>query len=302
MNDFWIHLSGCNKLHPIMRPMQRENDRSPRTKQLLTICGFMNTLSRSTDPYLSPKQWKVGASSASVDPSLSSFCTDDQSLEHTYGISATLAHYMDLTILRSQHLDYYREQNLPPPASLLHAIAAIHDGVTTWSIQNEPLASVNEDDHETRSLVTCHVLAFHAALVIYFYARTNWPDCSSRDQSSLHTMVTSESAMRHYNRICVTNLLAAEALKSSCGSRVGWNAMAPIVWPGFIAACEAEPDEQPLWRTWWISVQWYSIGSIERLWDVVQEVWRQHRDGKIQERPRWLGVLKRSGRRVMSGG
>jgi arginine metabolism regulation protein II len=307
MNDFWIHLDGCNKLHSIMRPDQRERDRSPRTKQLLTICGFMNTLSRSTDPYLSPKRWKDGASSTSVDPSTSSsssssFCTDDQSLEYTYGISATLARYMDLTILRSQNLDYYTEQDLPPPASLLLAIAAIHDGLTTWSINNEPLASVNEDDHETRSLVTCHILAFHAALVIYFYARTNWPDCTWRDKSSPHTTVTSDNVMRHYNRICVTSLLAAEALKSSCGSRVGWNAMAPIVWPGFIAACEAEPDQQPLWRTWWTGVQWYSIGSIESLWDVVQEVWRQHRHGKIQERPRWLGVLKRSGRRVMSGG
>ena len=77
--------------------------------------------------------------------------------------------------------------------------------------------------------------------------------------------------------------------------------MAPIVWPGFIAACEAGPEQRPLWRVWWIGVQRYSIGSIGVLWGVVQEVWEMRDEGE-REVPGWRAVLKRNGRRVMSGG
>ncbi|KAL3457282.1 fungal-specific transcription factor domain-containing protein [Aspergillus heterothallicus] len=303
MSDFWIHLDGCDKLRSIMQTRQGYNMESPRTEQLLTICAFMSTLSRSTDPYLPSKRWTRDAPSAPIRDLLetSPFRTDDHSLEFTYGITATLARYMDLIICISQHLSYYENRNLLPPSSLRHALSSLHEALTTWSITDEPLTSVNEGDHETLSLVTCHILAFHAALVVYFYTRTNWEryylhgDSRSSDPSS-------NDVLRHYNRISVTNLLAAEALKSSCGSRAGWNAMAPIVWPGFIAACEAELDEQPLWRTWWAGVQRYSIGSIAILWEVVQEVWQDHAEGEASERPRWLRVLRRSGRRVMSGG
>lgn len=264
----------------------------------------MSSLSRSTDPYLPVKRWTEGASSASVDHMLdtSSFCANDHSLEYTYGISATLARYMELINLRSQQLDYYKSRNLPPSTSLLRAVTTIHDALTSWSISDETLASVNGDDHETRSLVTCHILAFHAALIIHFYTRMDWLDRCSYEQNACRNATHPGNVLQHYNHVCVTNLLAAEALKSSCRSRVGWKAMAPIVWPGFIAACEAEPDEQPLWRAWWMGVQQYSIGSIQSLWNVVQEVWHQPKCDSGQERLRWMPVLRRHGRRVMSGG
>ena len=77
--------------------------------------------------------------------------------------------------------------------------------------------------------------------------------------------------------------------------------MAPIVWPGFIAACEAEANEQPLWRAWWIGVRQYRIGSIQALWDVVQEVWRRQQHDSSQGRQGWIEILRCSGTRVMSG-
>ncbi|KAL3487215.1 fungal-specific transcription factor domain-containing protein [Aspergillus germanicus] len=291
MTDFWIHLGGCEKLRAVM--LRGEGNPSLRTEQLLTICSFMSTLSRSTDPFLAPKPWKDGPA-ASIEYLLetSPFLVDDHSLEFTYGITATLARYMDLTILLARHIDYYATRDLLVPFSLQKVVSDLRDALETWTITTEPLASVPTADHETLSLVTCHILAFHASLVIYFHTRTR---CCTRSSSS------APQDLHHYNRICVTNLLAAEALKSSCGTRIGWNAMAPIVWPGFIAACEAEVHERPLWRTWWVSVQRYCIGSIASLWEVVQEVWREEGEGRA-DGPRWMGVLRRSGRRVMSGG
>ncbi|KAL4974024.1 fungal-specific transcription factor domain-containing protein [Aspergillus desertorum] len=287
MTDCWIHLDGCEKLQSILRAQAAD--------QLLAICAFMSTLSRSTDPCLParPWEWKAERPPVSIDDFLatSTFARDNPSLEFTYGITTTLASYMELTIRLSQHLRYYHIHGLPLPLSLEQAICALHKALTAWSDTNEPLSSVSKGDSETLSLVRCHVLAFHAALVIYLYIVTGW----STDPSST-------SIVRHYNRICVTNLLSAEALKTSYGAQAGWDAMAPIVWPGFVAACKAAQDERPLWRTWWVCVQRYCIGSIAVLWEIVQEVWQED-DLQVRElEPRWMKVLRRSGRRVMSGG
>jgi arginine metabolism regulation protein II len=298
MTDFWIHLDGCERLRAVM--LRGESIPSPRTEQLFTICSFMSTLSRSTDPFLPPKPWKDGPA-ASIEYLLeaSPFRVDDHSLEFTYGITATLARYMNLTILLPRHTDYYATRKLPVPSSLQQVVSDLQKALETWTITTEPLASVPKADHETLSLVTCHILAFHASLVIYFHTRTRW--LATPSYTSTSSPQSQPPDLHHYNRICVTNLLATEALKSSCGSRIGWNAMAPIVWPGFIAACEADVHERPLWRTWWVSVQRYCIGSIASLWEVVQEVWREEEEGRA-DGPRWMGVLRRSGRRVMSGG
>ncbi|EAW11079.1 Zn(II)2Cys6 transcription factor [Aspergillus clavatus NRRL 1] len=283
MTEFWIHLEGCEKLR---LSLQNSQLCSSRHDQLLTICSFMSTLSRSTNPYLEPKPWREHPS-VSIDHLLriSPFLPDNHSLEFTYGTTATLASYMSLAILLSQHLCYYEVHNLPLPPSLEEVCAALDRALLTWSISDEPLSSVPDGDYQTLSLVSCHILAFHAAVVIYFHTLTH---------------VRSASVLRHYNKICVSNLLAAEALKSSHGSQIGWNAMAPIVWPGFIAACEAELEERPLWRAWWIGVQRYCIGSIHTLWDVVQEVWQD--ENPYDRGPKWKAVLGRRGRRVMSGG
>ncbi|KAE8350312.1 fungal-specific transcription factor domain-containing protein [Aspergillus coremiiformis] len=285
MTDFWIHLKGCDTLR---LSMQSDRLRYPGDVQLLTNCSFMSLLSQSTNPYITPEPWS-GVQFVSIEDMLriSPFHPDNHTLEFTYGTTATLAGYMHLSVALCQHLHYYEIHQLRLPPSLEQACAALDRALTTWSIGDEPLSSVPDGDYETLSLITCHILAFHAALVIYFY--------------SLTRRSPSASVLRHYGKICVSNLLAAEALKLSHGSQGGWNTMAPIVWPGFIASCEAEPEERPLWRAWWTGVQRYCIGSIRTLWEVVQEVWKEER-GPEHDGPRWIDVLRRRGRRVMSGG
>ncbi|KAL5046133.1 fungal-specific transcription factor domain-containing protein [Aspergillus fruticulosus] len=255
MTDFWIHLDGCEKLQPLLRAQGAD--------QLLAICAFMSTLAGSTDPCLPTRPWEWKA-------------------ERPPGITSALAHYMDLTIRLSQHVRYYHIHGLPLPpvvgASHLHSPRSPNQLVHR---QLSYSLLFPKGDSETLPLVRCHILAFHAALVIYLYTVTGW----SSDPGST-------SIVRHYNSICITTLLSAEALETSYGAQAGWNAMAPIVWPGFVAACEAAPDERPLWRTWWVSVQRYCIG---KMWQEVSLV--------VEElEPRWMEVLRGSGRRVMSGG
>ena len=77
--------------------------------------------------------------------------------------------------------------------------------------------------------------------------------------------------------------------------------MAPVVWPGFIASCEADTEDRELWRTWWTMVQKYRIGSIVRLWGLVREAWDM-RDARSVEIPAWAAILRSKGLRIISGG
>ncbi|PLB46586.1 C6 zinc finger domain protein [Aspergillus steynii IBT 23096] len=281
MTEFWIHLSGCDRLLQSLNP-----GASPRDGQLRTICAFMNTLSRSTNPYPTPKPYTMGQILSIKDLiQHSPFHQDNDCLEFIYGTTATLASYLHTAITLAENLSFHPQPS--PPAPLTQARETLKQAIHTWTITQEPLSSTPRADHETRSLITCHILAFHAAVVIYYHVALD--QCDDND------------TLRYYKRACVSNLIAAEALKSSSSAQRGWSAMAPIVWPGFIAACEADPDERPLWRAWWTGVQRYCIGSIQTLWGVVQEVW-WCRDAGMHEVPGWKGVLRRRGKRVMSGG
>ncbi|KAL5363849.1 fungal-specific transcription factor domain-containing protein [Aspergillus floccosus] len=282
--EFWIHLDGCEKLKSSLQSLP---DNSSQYTQLTSICSFMHTLSQSTAPYTTPKLSLKACDRLEDLRNHSPFLPDNHSLEFTYGITATLASYLHLTISLPQNIAYFELNGLPTPPYLLKACIALYTAINSWSIDQESLASLPETDYETRSLITCHVIAFHAAIVIYFHTMLSHP--------------TPLSTLQSYNKICASNLLAAEALKSSDGASKGWNAMAPIVWPGFIASCEAELIDRPLWQAWWTGVQKYCIGSIKTLWDVVQEVWRE-RDAGLVQKPGWREVLRRRGKRVMSGG
>lgn len=74
---------------------------------------------------------------------------------------------------------------------------------------------------------------------------------------------------------------------------------APITWPGFIAACEAAPDQRGIWRHWWEGMLKYRIGNIAHLWRVVKDVWAARDEGD-RETPAWMGVLRRERKRILA--
>jgi arginine metabolism regulation protein II len=55
--------------------------------------------------------------------------------------------------------------------------------------------------------------------------------------------------------------------------------MAPVVWPGFVAAFEAADEDRDAWQRWWVRMQSYHIGSIATMWTEVQEVWTERGRG-----------------------
>jgi arginine metabolism regulation protein II len=283
MTEFWIHLDGCERLQRLIPGSQTL--REPY-KQLHSVCSFMATIARSTQQNIIPVAWpdlnfsKVQAYIAAP------FDLEDHSLEFTYGITASLASFIHISTKLHNHLLYYTANDLEVPVSLQITINGHGRSIGNWSLAQESLSSIDPTDHETLAIIRHHAMAFHRAVCIHF-----------------HTLVqpTSPGLITAYSQTTVENLLAAESLKRAHGARYGWKLMAPVVWPGFIASCEADIEDRDLWRSWWTMVQKYRIGSISRLWGVVREVW-DARDGGSVEVPGWAPVLRAKGLRIISGG
>jgi arginine metabolism regulation protein II len=95
--------------------------------------------------------------------------------------------------------------------------------------------------------------------------------------------------------IVAEKLGTIEDLKTSHGGPL----TASIMWPGFVAACEATPSQRGGWQVWWQHMLTYCIGNIATLWQVVQDVWKA-RDAGDLETPGWIGVLRANKQRILA--
>lgn len=284
MTEFWIHLDGCERLQRLMPDIRALQE---PYKQLHTVCSFMATMARSTQQDFVPLPWPDIESTEDVLAHIAPpFGFEDHSLEFTYGITAALASLIHTTTKLNHHVLYYTANILPLPDSLRNAINHHAENIVNWSLAQEPFSSIHPMDHDTLSIIRHHAMAFHRAICIHF-----------------HTLLlpTSSTIIAAYSQTTVENLIAAESLKRAHGARYGWKSMAPVVWPGFIASCEADKQDRKMWRTWWTSVQKYRIGSIARLWGVVREVWDAKDAGSVVV-PGWAPILRAKGLRIISGG
>ena len=116
MTEFWIHLDGCEQLHRLIPNNQTLQE---PYKQLHSVCSFMATIARSTQQNFVPLPWPDLQSSEGVVVHIGSpLHLEDSSLEFTYGITASLASFIHITIKLYHHVAYYSANNLSVPESL----------------------------------------------------------------------------------------------------------------------------------------------------------------------------------------
>ncbi|TVY47852.1 Arginine metabolism regulation protein II [Lachnellula occidentalis] len=270
MGEFWVHINGATK-------RQRQIPRG----RLHTLCSFQSTVSDTTIYNLPALPWPPSKkdlergytyTGASIE--------DDCFLESTYGITSELEFLMRLTTTMSQHVAYYVSVDRPFPQTLQTSLREVESKILAWSIESVLLPHVAEGDHLARSIIKLHVEAFYHALKIYFYARVT--PCPA-------------AQMAVYVNTVVSQLIQIEDLKASHELPL----TAPIMWPGFVAACEAQPEQHAEWRAYWQRMLEYRIGNIATLWRVVQDVWEARRKGAL-ETPGWIGVLRTSEQRILA--
>lgn len=273
MSEYQVHLNGVNRICKQMRDQSIEPDR-----RLVTISSFLTVLSDTTSVDLRPVPWST---TNAFPNSGSNMFTDDCNLEVTYGITATLANYIHQVTILSQNISHFISQNLPIHPTLLSACYEFSKTISSWSIDWENLTSLPAANCNV-SLGKIHILAFAQSLKIYFHTRV---------------LPCTDSEMALYVQRVAEYLMEIEAVRAQQGRIL--DITASIMWPGFIASCEAEPDARDIWYEWWEGMQKYQIGNISKLWSVVKHAWAM-RDEGLKEVPAWMPVLRCTGTKILA--
>ena len=273
MSEYQVHLAGANRICKQMQDQSIELDR-----RLVTISSFLTVLSDTTSIDLLPIPW----STRNVFPNPeSNMFTDECSLEITYGITATLANYLHQVTVLSQNISHFISQNLPIHPTLLSACHEFSKTISSWSIDWENLSSLPATNCNV-FLGKIHILAFAQSLQIYFHTRV---------------LPCMDSEMAQYVQRVAEYLMEIEAVRAQQGRNI--DVTASIMWPGFIASCEAEPDARDIWYEWWEGMRKYQIGNISKLWMVVKQAWAM-RDEGLKEVPAWMPVLRCTGTKILA--
>lgn len=280
MSEYWIHLDGVDQ---IRRQWQQE---AKSNKRQITISSFLKVLSCTTSIDLPLLQW------ASSEDNLTPFSQDEfpdsHGLEHTYGITSTLAGFMSRITTFSQHISYFVSQNITIPNSFIAACSDLSASLLAWSLEDEELPSLQYTDPAIQQIGGLHITAFAQALRVHFFTRV-LPCGTSELAQHVQSVADSLNCIERIKAdLCFRN--ATETCNKMTAS---------LTWPGFIASCEAESDNRSPWYDWWQSMLNYRIGNIARLWEIVQESWTL-RDSGVQEVPAWVPVLRRTGQRILA--
>jgi len=268
MDQFWAHLGASMRIGGLLRPVALDR---PRSRSMINICNFLHVISESTNWSLAPIPWEE---SSTMTLAAMPLFYEDGTLETTYGITAGLAGLISRITGLAQTMRYYSVNYISPPPGL--ETAREHLAVAVESLPTvQDVASIPQDcDEYVSTLLAEHIDAFALGIKVYFHA-----SLGSSSQVRLDDLVQEIG--------CKLNMI--EEQKKSTERR--YEKTATIMWPGFVAACEARQDHRALWYRWWSDMASYGIGNIAVLWDIVQEAWLL-RDSGSDVSPAWLPVLR----------
>lgn len=276
MDQFWAHLNASMRICDLLRPFAWDR---PRSRSMNNICNFLHVISESTNWSLVPLPWEESSTTTLAAMPL---FYEDGTLETTYGITAGLAGLIFRITRLAQTTRYYSTNSISSPPEL--QIAREHLAVAVESLRTvQEAAGIPQDcDEHVRTLLAEHIDTFALGIKVYFH--TSLGSCSQVRLDDLVQQIGSK-------------LNTIEEQKKSTERR--YARTATIMWPGFIAACEARRDHRDLWRRWWSDMASYGIGNIAVLWDIVQEAWLL-RDAGSDISPAWLPVLRAKGKFILA--
>ncbi|KAF7515338.1 hypothetical protein PCG10_003379 [Penicillium crustosum] len=301
MSEYWLHLKGFKRLQILCDRLQSPIQKLCKTERYLkTVFYCQSTLSRSTDCGLRPLPWPSHLLESDVaDDSIDNHC-----LQHTYGVTHTLLRFIHNIKTLSRHLTYYSLQGLSLPNGLERERVAVGEKLLLWNIECEEIVLFDQSEAArlTAKITRLHVLAFSYAIQVFYMTHLVLP-------VDLGDPTNDEIAVKLQQQISqVASCLQRIEIIKRDNPRVFRKPMAPILWPGYIASCEAEPGNRDLWLEWWADMRRYQIGNIQPLWNAVQETWKSrdedtfglsgrgegnsHNQGLSRCLPLWRGFLR----------
>lgn len=276
MDQFWTHLNASMRISELLRPVASDR---PRSRSMINICNFLHVISESTNWSLVPIPWEQSSTTALAAMPI---FYEDGTLETTYGITAGLAEMISRITRLAQTIRYYSDHSISPPPELQIARENLYTAVESLPTIQKVAGIPQDCDEHVRTLLAEHIGAFALGVKVYYHV-----SMGSCTQEGLQDLV--QEISRKLNMI--------EEQKQSTERR--YAKTATIMWPGFVASCEARQDHRDLWRRWWSEMASYGIGNIEALWNIVQESWML-KDSGSEISPAWLQVLRAKGRFILA--
>ncbi|EQB43405.1 hypothetical protein CGLO_17943 [Colletotrichum gloeosporioides Cg-14] len=252
--DFAVHLQGTTQLRKRRRKWRMI---SRATQQLNEISDFLCLLARTMTFSSSPGPWSTNPAE-DVDQFAASQRSSNCCYGYMYGITPLIAAELKETCRLAEYLTWYERSREPIPDSLLEACEALGDRLCSWNLKRDGAHEAISQDQDGLEIFRHHANAWHLATVIYYHRRIQ--KCRSEDQDEIVARIAE-------------HMHAVEDIKDRSTSSCATQRMAPIMWPAFVASCDA--IERRPWALWWQRAQCYHIANYERQWEVVQTMWQK---------------------------
>ncbi|CAI0645171.1 unnamed protein product, partial [Colletotrichum noveboracense] len=252
--DFAVHLQGTKQLTKRRRKWRMI---SRATQQLNEISDFLCLLARTMTFSSSPRPWSIGLAEDGDEPAASqhpSSCC----YGYMYGITPQIAAELQETCRLAEYLIWYERSHEPIPDSLLEACEALGDRLCSWTLERDGAHEAICQDEDGLEIFRHHANAWHLATIIYYHRRIQ--KCRSEDQDEIVARIAE-------------HMHAVEDIKDRSTSSCATQRMAPIMWPAFVASCDATARRP--WALWWQRARCYHIANYERQWEVVQTMWQK---------------------------
>ncbi|KAL4958740.1 transcription factor domain-containing protein [Aspergillus stella-maris] len=269
MSEFPLHLAAFRALQAQFQQRNRNGpaetlETSPAERYLTSIFYLQSTLSLSTNCELTPVPW----------PSDPQRTVNDTCLQYTYGTTKCLAMFIRAAATLFRSMSYYISAGVQLPAGLQDAVYTLLSKLNSWSLAAENIIEL--PDFTTMKVMKLHILAFHDAIHIF---------CEAHKASSEEIRLRASRVLTHLQ--CIENIKQEN-------SRIFYTQAASILWPGFIASCEAVGEDRSGWTKWWEHMLTYRIGNIASLYATVREVWQLSNSGQGSSKiPVWRVLLKK---------
>ncbi|KAL2856087.1 fungal-specific transcription factor domain-containing protein [Aspergillus pseudodeflectus] len=295
MSEFPLHLSAFRALQA-QHQGQRESREglapdettSPAERFLNTIFYLQSTLSQSTNYDITPVPWPSDPRSSLILPEFSYTIgpIDDQCLQYTYGTTKRLTMFIRAVTALFWSVAYYTSTGAYFPDTLQLEMDSLSNGLNDWRLESEDI--IDLPDVASTRVVKLHILAFYNAICIFRLTHLVLP---------LSTDDGTRSALFHevsfYVSEVLSHLRSIERIKQQ-NPRAFNRQSASIIWPGFIAACEAPQQGREGWVEWWENMLAYRIGNIASLYETLRDVWdlRDRTQDDSYLLPAWRRLLR----------
>lgn len=259
LTEFFAHVEGCHQARHlrILHSPQADSE-TPLVRQLEICSVFMDTIALTTASHRAG-WWgfpKYSDKSVLLDHP---FLETDNFLEHTYGITPSIASMIYLTNKIWLYTQARTNHEVLSPSEVKDSLQNLAEQLETWSSVQEVYTSMVPDDQSNILLVKALSTAFCSAAQIYFVSCFTI-DSTCDDFETLDVL----------SELTLTKLEEAEQIKFSTS-----NMGAALSWPAFVAACESPPHLHKRWTEYWEKLLQHRIGSQQVAWEVVQMVWKK---------------------------